>query len=504
MYPSSAKRNIRRHVMLKVDKLIPKREIRTLPPNAADFTPAFDIASLPTELWHLVLREATPLLPDPLYKPIQHTFLVDSGASSAPCKWDDYAASMREKLNLASVSTVWHELMQPLLFEFIWIRSAKQGKALAKLLLEQSCGMTKGSAGRFIRRLHIETRALSRCAVEDIKSILDCAPNLINFTDQRSVCRDPLQYECPAARYTPRQVFGALAHVGSLLQRLVWTNYDQDDIFPLYALPNLHYLGNSLEYLELSSANFDVSPNQAITSLKTLPISLPRLQSLKVILDNVTFAMMAPWDMPKLRNLYVMSSDFMYAGDGFAKFFDAHGAQIFELELGHPSAVVEEHLVYPGVREPIPLAKWLPNLEHFICSANAEWNWRTPDYISPHVLLPTHPNVQLIGIRHLDIRLIEDRGRSEYFRLREQISSLFRPTAFPSLQFIRDLSPKSMKMRSGGGLSGKAPDKQVLAFWGTVLGMGRERAVWFEAWDGSNITRGQVSRALKGPLTWED
>ncbi|KZP07101.1 hypothetical protein FIBSPDRAFT_902289 [Athelia psychrophila] len=501
MYPTPVKRGIRHHVSHTLDKFASKREIRTLPPNLADYTPAFDIPSLPTELWLVILREATFIVPDPLHNPANHAFLSESHSSSAaPCRRADYEAAMHAKVQLACVSSVWNRMMQPIIFEFVWIRSAKHGKALALLLLEQAFKGTIGPTGGYIRRLHIETRLLDRCAVEDARSIIDHAPNLLVYTDQHSVRRERMQ-ECPDAKYIPENVFAALSHKKSLLQRLVWTNYDQDDIFPFYISPTLHHMADTLEYLELSSANFDVSPNQATSSLRPTCVSLPRLRSLKVVLDNVTFAMMATWDLPRLKNLYVMSQDFMYAGEGFANFFATHGPQITELELGHSSAIVEEHLVLNGAREPIPLAKWLPNLVHFICSANADWNWRTPDYISPHVLLPTHPTVELIGIRDLDARLAEDgRGSSEYFRLRQQIASLFRETAFPKLQYIRDLSKKSDQMRSEGGLSGSGPSEKIIEFWSHVLGMGRDGGVWFEGFDGTTITHTTLGTAARGSL----
>jgi hypothetical protein len=236
-------------------------------------------------------------------------------------------------------------------------------------------------------------------------------------------------------------------------------------------------------------------------------------------------------------NLSVISADFSYAGDGFKEFFEAHGAKLKQLELGHSTEAIEDHFLsaspqhsfghpgvgphhanldattntndegtgwrYGGMR--VPLAEWCPGLEQFICSAEAEWNWQNPDWIAPHVLLPAHPTLELIGVRDLEKRIREgldrcanfDRvqlgsqidaerkgkgrldgaeggcmtgmggiagvevrtkdgreirvdGDEAFFMLTEQFGSLFNRAAFPALKFVRDLSWQSAAMRSEG------------------------------------------------------
>ena len=111
--------------------------------------------------------------------------------------------------------------------------------------------------------------------------------------------------------------------------------------------------------------------------------------------------------------------------------------------------------------QPVPLAEWCPNLRELICSADAEWHWQSPDWIAPHILLPTHPRVELIGIRDIDTRLREDPDvvgtNTPYFPLYEQLSSLLRRDAFPNLRYVRDMSEESHRMRM------VQPDERV--FW---------------------------------------
>jgi hypothetical protein len=248
------------------------------------------------------------------------------------------------------------------------------------------------------------------------------------------------------------------------------------------------------------------------------PLHLPSLRTLKVTLDNATFSVLAEWSLPALQNLSVVSADFSYAGPGFSQFFIIHGPKLIQLELGHSSSSIEEHyLTAPPITNAngvnggaggigrIPLATWCPNLLQFICSADAEWNWENPDWIAPHVLLPTHPKLQFIGIRDIDKRIEDDlsfapfsqlgddmdddEGEDPFFSLLEQLSSLLLTSAFPALLYVRDLSENSDRMRRK-----HAEQKRVLRFWGKVLERCKERGVWLEDWEGVNVTRRDLRR----------
>lgn len=99
------------------------------------------------------------------------------------------------------------------------------------------------------------------------------------------------------------------------------------------------------------------------------------------------------------------------------------------------------------------------------------------------VLLPTHPRIEFIGIRGIDIRL---REFDDTFTLLEQLGSLQR-AAFPNLRYIRDLSPESHALRTN------KPSTRISTFWSRLLKTCQEQGVWLEDYHGVNIT----SRALK-------
>ncbi|KAI0266447.1 hypothetical protein BC834DRAFT_874598 [Gloeopeniophorella convolvens] len=461
---------------------------------------AFDHTRLPTEIWHLVIREATFMTPDPLDTTNELSFL-EATSLHLPA----YYASMRFKVSLSLVSKRWNALAKPFLYEFIWISRALQAKALAHtLLLEFIDGA--GSSGRFLRRLHIETPVLERCAPADLHTILEYSPQLTVYTDHQSVQRN--RYDIPTdPRCRPERLLSLLAHPGSQLRRLSWTNYDdlpfQQRMSPLQQMRTMR-----LEYLELSSCspNFhalfsDPASSAGSAGVVEMHVQLPALKSLKVSLDNGTFAALATWDMPALRNLSVVSADFSYTGPGFYQFLEAHGKSIRQLELGHSSSVVEEHyLTGPGrhaSRGSFSLARLCPNVTELICSADAEWHWESPDWIAPHVLLPYHPRVELIAIRDIDTRIVDALGMGlpvegdapAFFPLLEQMSSLLRREAFPALKYVRDLSVESTKLRT------HPPHPVVVKFWQRVLTQCQRHGVWLEDHDGVNITIRGLKRA---------
>lgn len=393
------------------------------------------------------------------------------------------------------------------LYQFVWICRSRQAQALADTLVLRD---SADGDGRHIRRVLIETPPMERCSPSDVRIILDAATNLTVYSDYRSVRRarrlDPCETECSS-----EELLSALAHPSRNLRWLSWTNYDSDISFSLHMSPKLEMTIAQLEYLELTvcspyfpSIFSDIlSVHQKTSSHEDNghhPITLPSLRSLKVTLDNATFAMLAKWALPQLTNLSVVSADFSYAGGtGFSDFFQVHGPKLTQLELGHSSSMIEEHyLTAPPNRPTIPLHEYCPNLREFICSADAEWNWMNPDWISPHILLPSHPSLELIGIKDIDKRLIDDaevfasptsEQGSQFFLLSTQLASLLNKEAFPSLRYIRDLSYGSDVMRRRGFV-GK--------FWEGILGRCKERGVWLEDCAGVNITGRGLKRASLG------
>ncbi|RXW21409.1 hypothetical protein EST38_g4449 [Candolleomyces aberdarensis] len=129
------------------------------------------------------------------------------------------------------------------------------------------------------------------------------------------------------------------------------------------------------------------------------------LRSLEITLDNATFHVLSTWQMPQLQNLSVVSADLLYTGEGFAQFFEVHGGKTRQLELGHSlSGAIEEFWL---TAPPHAAAGGQGNGGGFGVGgvgecADAEWNWQNPDWIAPHILLPSHSTLQFIGVCELE------------------------------------------------------------------------------------------------------
>ncbi|KAF9524172.1 hypothetical protein CPB83DRAFT_910133 [Crepidotus variabilis] len=380
--------------------------------------------------------------------------------------------------------------------------------------------------GRFIRHLRIETPALDKCSPHDLLLILQHCPLLSIFEDCRSIRRPMHPLIVSSSEVVP---FGSgdtlttdalsQAILSRPLKRMTWTNYAHDSqdfergvrLYSDVVGPLLDKVGHGLEVLEvvncaeglgmgargdrsswnigkgsfgmLTNLEYSVTTTTSSQSSSLLPppnLILPSLTSLKATLDNATFTVLSTWSMPVLRNLSVISADFGYGAEGFKEFFEIHGSKIEQLEFGHSSGEVEEFWVterhqtgQQQERFRIPLDAWCPNLREFICSADAEWNWQSPDWIAPHVLLPAHAGLEFIGVKGMERRLVGDleeslRRRREryyaqdaednmdededdpYFMLLQQFGSLLRLEAFPSLRYVRDMSWESDVMRRTG------------------------------------------------------
>lgn len=340
-------------------------------------------------------------------------------------------------------------------------------------------------------------------------------------------------------------------------------------------LTNLELVSNSVttrRFVSMDIAGPSSSGTSSSIATEAPPIVLPVLSSLKATLDNATFFVLSSWCMPALRNLSVISADYRYGSEGFRKFFEVHGTKIEQLELGHSSGEVEEFWVterqqnHPVQQTPISLEAWCPNLKEFICSADAEWNWQSPDWIAPHILLPSHLGLEFIGVRGLEKRLVGDADEcmrrrrfghhleadeDPYFMLLQQFGSLLRAEAFPSLRHVRDLSWESDTMRrtgqmhlDTGGLDpfspsssvphsssmsssstrtllspksfrrgngredlfllARGPGMHVLRFWMAVLIKCRERGVWLEDCRGVNVTLRNLNKAAAANISATD
>ena len=226
------------------------------------------------------------------------------------------------------------------------------------------------------------------------------------------------------------------------------------------------------------------------------PLTLASLLALKVCLHDATLAVLSTWNLPVIKNVSIVAANFSYAGDGFSNFFCRHGKKLNQIELARSSSIIEDHYLTIPVDPPtatlrnIHLATWCPNLREFICSADAEWNWQNPEWIAPHDLLLSHPNLQFIGIRDLDKRIYDKINHTDPFcRLLSQIESFLLRDSFPKLLFVRDMSFESNVMRM------EAHSDSVINFWSQVVQFCKDRGVWLEDFTGLNITQKDILRA---------
>lgn len=480
---------IRRNLS-KLFKRAIRQTARQIIPILDETRPGRPLPQLPNELWIIILREATAT----------HANALDtsSGVSFLDTKEgleQDYLESMRTKLGIALVCHHWNQLVLQFLYEYVWIFRARNARALAQTLLQTRTQQR----GHYIRRLHIETSTLERCDASDLRTIIDHSPGLVIYSDQRSVRRG-LWEAGRDPRSSSEQILSTLTRPNNRLRRLSWTTYDTDLCFSSLMVPQLGLTTSHLEYLELTVC----TPHSSHISNTTIKspysyTSFPALRSLKLTLDDATFSDISNWNLPLLTRVSVVAADFSYAGPGFSGFFMNHGPKLVQLELGHSSNIIEEHyLTAPFTRPTIPISEWCPNLKEFICSADAEWNWQSPDWVAPHLLLPHHPNLEFIGIKNMDKRLCED-GQvfpfndlddTPFFLLLTQISSLLNRDAFPNLRYIRDLSFDSDAMRT------RCPQARISKFWIKVLERCKEKGVWLEDCWGYNVTTGGLKRAM--------
>ncbi|KAF8147478.1 hypothetical protein B0H34DRAFT_669518 [Crassisporium funariophilum] len=386
----------------------------------------------------------------------------------------EYEAGLGAKRGLVRVCRVWASVGVEVVFEYVWIGSAREGRGVAERLGVQRLD----NPGKFIRRLHIETPSMERCSPHDLLLILQHCPLLEIFEDYNSVRRPQHPLALSLSPIVPFSFTSGINPSSSSS-----SSSCPDPEYPgEITIPGLTHLEAKL----LSDTTLSLLPDPSEPAFYTL--TLPSLRALKITLDNPTFAVLSTWSLPALTHLSVVSADFSYAGPGFRAFFERHGGGVRQLELGHSTGEIEEVWVVggPGEAYQIPLAAWTPLLTEFIVSADAEWNWHTPDWIAPHVLLPAHPSLEFIGVRDMEKRIGDDleaaegrrRGRREreedpLWALENQMGSLLDRTAFPNLRYIRDMSWGSDLVRRTGMVGGGA-------FWRRVVERCREGGVWLE------------------------
>ena len=247
----------------------------------------------------------------------------------------------------------------------------------------------------------------------------------------------------------------------------------------------------------LSSLDFNINHNPPLS------LTLPFLHSLRIPLTSPTLLVVATWSLPSLQSLSLVSTDFAgWQRIGFKKIMEVHGGGLVRFEIvgggesGEEEGWITEREGCPASslhhqQQNLHLPTTSPHLKHFICSSNAsEWNWETPDWIAPHVLMPEHFGVERIGVWGLEGKVVrgdyngvgatlgigrrrtnstwswsrpstQDESDNDeehlleeqpFFMLQEQFGSLLRREAFPSLVCIRDMSWESDLIRKSVGI----------------------------------------------------
>ena len=194
-------------------------------------------------MWGVVVKHACLHDYDPLDASHQLSFLEDTST-----RFESYRIAMDAKLTCGLVCSQWRAYAIEYLYEFLWISSASQAKRLAHTLIMQSLEGSPRTYGSYIRRIHIQTPVLERCAPADLLSILEPAPNLSIYSDYHSVQRS-LYDDGPDPRCSPEAILKLVAN--PKLRRLSWTSYG-DAPFQQRMTPLLTNLAVHLEYLELS------------------------------------------------------------------------------------------------------------------------------------------------------------------------------------------------------------------------------------------------------------
>ncbi len=457
---------------------------------------------LPPEVWRVIFRFATE--DDTRFTPIEFpakavdtndiSFLhLSHSHSDRDARLECYLGSIREKHNIMKVCRQWSIIALEVLYECIWIYKPAQAHALAQAICcEKDSGTSEirgPRKGYYIKRLHIETPIQERCSPNDLHVIVDNAPRLENYMDCRSVRRS-MYGSSNADPTSAAQLLHVITQAKSPIRCLSWTNYD-DISFHLHLSRSLANVASKLEFLELTFCNMDIHGlKEPLRGYPGLPLTLPHLHALKLCLHDATLTVLATWDLPIIRNVSIVAADFSYAGEGFRNFFHMHGEKLKQLELAHSSSIVEDYyLTIPvdlqtAALRSVHLPAWCPNLEEFICSADTEWNWQSSEWIAPHPLLLSHPNLRLIGIRDLDKWMCGEISiRMNPFRpLLSQIRSILCYGSFPKLHIICDMSFESNVMRS------EACSEAVISFWSQVAQLCRDEGVQLEDYAGMNIT----------------
>lgn len=359
---------------------------------------------LPPELWLTIFELASPIPFDPLNVAAELPW--DTRNYPPHLMLSFYTTSMERRRAFCLVCRTLYGPALALLLRYVWVHRRGQAQHLARALrLRPRCGS-------LIRRLDIDAQSYNPDAIQisalDVRDILTCTDGLVSFSDSHStytnVGQHDAQYSFAMARIavqcrdTLRHV-----HVSYYHERRPWTAL----VEPLTACLHLH----SLE-IDLSACDWQAVPAASarlvFRSLRVLELTLSADSAMGQVLSSV-----AAWHMQRLHTLRLLGA---VHGPGMAILLAAHGTRLRHLELG-ACAPSRSHLA--------PLT---PNLRVLTVTAGRGWD-------APHALVPSHPTLERINIRGIDVLV----ASQHYADVLAQLSSLNRHS-FPRLRVVRALS----------------------------------------------------------------
>lgn len=212
-----------------------------------------------------------------------------------------------------------------------------------------------------------------------------------------------------------------------------------------------------LELSNVSSRPFLRPPN---------PVLLPHCESLRVPIQYDLLSYLTSCNLPRLQKLALGAMTLRGATHAIHRFSSPTGKSFASWNCGKDQL---QAYAQPGPHEAGHIANVSPNPTQLICTLDIPNHWDTlhPTWEYLHTLLPSHPNVELIGIR-FDGDLWDEKydgiGRSTIFdddhaHAIWRVRSLLMGRAFPKLRVLRDVG-------GGVGKAQQAPLGQALRrFW---------------------------------------
>ncbi|KAH8104915.1 hypothetical protein DFH11DRAFT_1328842 [Phellopilus nigrolimitatus] len=311
---------------------------------------------LPPELWLRILywatfnpaREVNTLVAIPVFDSVTHHETEEQ-----------YANTLRVKLNLALVCKWWRDNTREFLYEDVHLRH--EAESLANLF-EQSkrdCPLSLGY-GRYVRKIALPlvrnrpSGPVHGWARKEVPRIIKCCPNLLVLSRYH---RDKINPFEPQKHDAP-SVYGDLDSdirgVLSAIRRIDWNSGLMLNQHNLVAGPRVTWFAQSLEALSLSEEVFSRPPDVLQC---TSVVRLPRVHTLRVGLTRISgdprdiYRMTL--ELPALRRVVLDNASALMAVVDCC--LSVWGPQVRVLEIGSDWFMTSSHLSH--------LSQYFPNVE---------------------------------------------------------------------------------------------------------------------------------------------